>query len=301
LTNTLGVDSQKRFVPAPAPSDRHPAAEGPIKTALLVGLPRSGTTLLGSLLSGVENSLSLSEPFLAHAIYPHWRLRRFFVAIQKSASLRRLPVPRRCSVDELLSYCQRLAAENGLGHLIIKETYRVGGEWDNVAILDQLLRSPVSTVAISRHPYDIAVSSIKFCRWWRGLVGHVLRLFAPGLPLFANDREIVEYCVRNWVSFTDWCGQRQLLVVRYEDLVREPAEQLRRVCDQLSVPFDARMTSPKHPRGAFGGIGDPGVMKRPSKPVNTRSIGRKANLPDEFRDIIVAACADRMSSMNYEV
>jgi len=145
------------------------------ETVFLLGLPRSGSTLLSFLLAGLPESLSLSEPYLAQDIYPHWRLRRYFRRIERSVPLRPVEVPRPCTPKTLLDYMTRVASVNGYRYLLIKETFRCAREWKNAHLLERIVREGHKCIALHRHPYDITVSSIKFCRWWRGLPGQIGR------------------------------------------------------------------------------------------------------------------------------
>ncbi len=267
----------------------------------MIGLPRSGTTLLSFLLAGVDRSLSLSEPFLTHDIYSPLRLRWFFSRLQKKASLRPLTPPKNVGAAEFLVYLTEIAKVNNLDHLIIKETFRAGREWDNVSLLDHVATSSYPCIAIMRHPYDITFSSLRFTRWWRGLVGRVLRIAAPGLPLFSNDREVVQYVAENWMSFAAWCQRHQPCAIRYEDLVNDPDSSIRKVCDHANLPFHENMLDYRHPRNPFGGIGDPGVMQKAPRPISTKSVGRKERLLPEHRDIIASVCGDSVASWDYEL
>ncbi|MEK7711181.1 MAG: sulfotransferase [Planctomycetota bacterium] len=284
----------------PGESD-HPARENSrsVKTAFLIGPPRCGTTLLGYLLGGGPRVMSLSEPFLAYAIYGPRRLRRFFFRLERTEGLKRLAPPNKADPGAFLGFLEELATANDLSHLVIKETYRQDQAWENVRVLDWIATGPNRVAGITRHPYDAAVSTLKFCRWWRGVAGHVLRLGAPGLPLFRDDAHLMEYFADNWSGFVHWCQSHGLSMTRYEDLVSEPERELRRVCEACSLPFDATMLDHEHPRAAFGGIGAPEVVKRRPRPVNTASVGRKDQLAEPLREIIRSRCAEAAKTLGY--
>lgn len=269
-----------------------------IKTMFVVGLPRSGTTLLTYLLAGLPRTLTLSEPFLVHSVVPHWRLRRFFSRVKASAGLCFVSAPPKdADENELLIFLEDMARRNQYSSLIIKETYRVASNWDNVAFLDHMAsRYPVA--AIIRHPYDVTVSSLRAFHWCRGLAGRMLRLWAPRMPLFANDRELVEHVGHNWSCYARWCMFNGITTMRYEDLVSDPQAQLRIVCDGFGQPFDERILDNGHARTAFGGIGDPVVMRRPEA-VNKRSLGRGHLLGRELRGIVAQACGETATEMGY--
>lgn len=271
------------------------------ETVFILGLPRSGSTLLSFLLAGMPDSLSLSEPFLAHDIYPHWRLRRYFRRLERAVPLQPTDVPRPCTPRTLLDYMSRVAASNGYRYLLIKETFRCAREWKNAPLLERVVCVGHKCIALHRHPYDITVSSLIFCRWWRGLPGHAIRIIAPRMPLFPTDRDVVEHCVNNWISFVSFCRRHSIPFVRYEDLVLEPEQSLRSFCERAGLPFAPDMLDHTHPRRAFGGIGAPEVMKRPPRPPSSESVGRKHLLPGDFQQLIATRCREKAAELQYEL
>ncbi len=287
-------DTCQPFIPA------HTPVSGTIPTTVfLVGVPRSGSTLLAYLLAGLPNSLSLSEPYLAQDIYPHWRLRRYFRRIERAVGMRHSRVPRPCTPATLLDHMQRITTANGLHCLIVKETYRCAREWKNDHLLDRLAARGHSLIVIHRHPYDIAVSSLKFCRWWRGVPGRMIRLIAPRMPLFSTDRAFIEHCADNWASLVGWCRRQRIKAIRYEDLVADPESSMRGVCASAGLPFTPAMLDYKHPRSGFGGIGAPEVLNRAPRPVNTQSVGRKHLLAPEWQEVIASKCAAGCRELDY--
>ena len=283
-------------------------ASSDVRTTFVVGMPRFGTTLLGYLLAGGDRVLCLSEPFSAYTLLPRELFRWFLFRMRKKAHLRRFPPSEYSDEDGLLRYLKGLAGSNKLSFLVVKETYRLGRGWENVGWLDRIAAGNDSVVAITRHPYDAAVSTIRFRSWWRNSIigrmnervfGRLVRIWLPNLPLFADDRELVEYFAQNWVSFAEWCKRNRLLVVRYEDLVRDPGPELRALCAHCGLPYDRNMLDHRYPRTSFCGLGDPAVMTRRMARVHTRSVGRKEKLAPEFRDIIVARCAQAAAEWGY--
>jgi hypothetical protein len=275
--------------------------ESNVRVVYLIGLPRSGTTLLAYLFAGLPDSLSLSEPYLARSIYGPWRLRRFMRRLGREANLAIRPPFDPGAETAFQDYLLRLAAANGMKHLLVKETFRSGQSWDNIQTLDRLVAGSDPVLTIMRHPSDVAVSSLRLARWWRGITGRLLQLVAPRLPLFKSDLALIEYCADNWNQFADWSPRHASHQLRYEDLVGDPVRSLREACAKAQVPFDPLMVDHTRPRGAFGGIGDPGVMNRPARPVGTGSVGRKHLLKPEFVELIASRCADRASRFAYDL
>lgn len=273
-----------------------------LREGFIIGPPRSGTTLLAFLLGGAPGVLCLSEPFLQYALAPHWKLNRFFYRFQKSAGLARKRPPRRGDNRRYAAFLRRMAQMNGFRYLAIKETFRHERPercWCNAELLDEVVANGSPLVTLMRHPYDIAVSTIKLCRWVTGLRGWVLRCRWPFLPHFRNHTAIVRWAVRNWVSYLAWVRRHGLELVRYEDVVVAPERYLPAICERLELPFDRRMLDHRRPRTAFGGIGDPWLMHRPPRPISTQSVGQVHKLTGEQREIVQAGCAQLAAELGY--
>ncbi|MEP0848635.1 MAG: sulfotransferase [Phycisphaerae bacterium] len=273
------------------------------RVALLVGTPRSGTTLISSMLGGARGVLSLSEPYLTHAVMPDWKLHRFFWRFQRDAGLLRRPPPFCGDARAFGRFMALTAAENGFGCLAIKETFRsapVHAAWDNIGLLGELASQASACAALIREPFDTAASTIKFCRPILGLLGRVARIRWPNTPLFRNADAVAEWSARNWATYVDWVQERGLPLMRYEDFVAEPAARLPELCAWLGIDFDPVMLTPQ-PRGrTFWGIGDPEVVRRPRKTVDRRAVGRGARLSARQRAAVRELCADRARQLGYE-
>lgn len=278
-----------------------------IPTLFVVGLPRSGTTLLGYLLAGGDDVLCLSEPYFHRALRYDWLFRWSFHRMLRSSNIYQLSPPRNCDDNRFLQYLQELAVRNGSKNLVIKETYRLKPAWENTELLNHIASGSCQVVAIIRNPYDTVLSTIRFMRFgstlfgkaFGGILHFLLHMLGSGHPRFTDNRQLVQYVARNWVDFLDWCKRHHLFVVRYEDLVNDPRTWLQKLCDNSGVPFDEHMLDHQHPRTSFGGIGDPGIMNRPPKPVNIRSTGRKHLLASEYRQIIADECATAAQEFGY--
>lgn len=278
-------------------------ARVPPRVALLVGTPRSGTTLVSSMLGGARGVLSLSEPYLTHAVMPDWKLHRFFWRFQRDAGLRRRPPPFRGDARAFGRFMAATAAENGFGCLAVKETFRsapVHAAWDNIALLGELASQASACAALIRDPFDTAASTINFCRPILGLLGRAARIRWPNTPLFRDADAVAEWAARNWATYVDWVRERGLPLMRYEDFVAEPAARLPELCARLGIEFDPAMLTPQ-PRGkTFWGIGDPEVVRRPRRTVDRKAVGRGAKLSDRQRAAVRELCGDRARLVGYD-
>ena len=97
--------------------------------------------------------------------------------------------------------------------------------------LDTIVRlfPDAQVIHIIRDGHD-CVSSLERMPWWRG--GSMKAIWTWRNAVIAGERARVRL------------GPGAYVEVRYEDLVRDPAPQLRRLCDFLDEPFDETMLEP---------------------------------------------------------
>jgi hypothetical protein len=213
-----------------------PSADEPI---LLVGAPRSGTTLLRALLNR-HPSIGLCDETYFH----FWMARRADLfgdladatrrarAVDRYLELRRV---KRMGLDlaalrehllatattypdfflELMRFHARASGKIRCGEksphhaLVARELL----EWFPAARLIHLVRDPRDVVASLRRMPWSSGSLLTDARLWRDCVDGVERCAAPP----------------------------NLLVVRYETLIAQPEAELRRICDFIHESFDAAM------------------------------------------------------------
>lgn len=290
---------------APPVTEREAQIDIPL--ILVVGPPRTGTTLLGFLLGGGEGVFSLSEPFILYQLWKRRSLRWFFYWTQFKCRMKFRRVPDDCTAAEFLHFLKEMTYENGLTHLTIKETFHEGDlpeMWRNAKLLGQLKSLADYTVGITRHPFDAASSMFKLFytllfKWQK----HILRRVFPYSPRFETTDDLVRWTANNWVYYATWAREHALPVVRYEDLVAEPEKSLQWVCDQVGLQYHDGMLNPQHKRAAFAGVGDPAVIWRPRgpRPVHSESVGRGKNLSEAHRDIIREICGETAAEYDYDL
>ena len=167
----------------------------------IVGVPRSGTTLLGYLLAGRNDVLCLSEPFYHRALRYGWLFRWSFRRMLRASNISHLSPPSSCDDEHFLQYLQELAVRNGSKNLVIKETYRLKPAWENTGLLNRIASGPCQVVAIVRNPYDTVLSTMRFLRFWSSVFGKavggilhlLLRVLGSGHPRFTDNRQLVQY------------------------------------------------------------------------------------------------------------
>ena len=117
-----------------------------------------------------------------------------------------------------------------------------------------------------------------------------------------DPRPIEEYA-RRWVADTAagmrWRGDPRYLEVRYEDLVREPADTLARVLAFLDEPFDPALLEVDP--AAAGGRPD-AAIGRPDAAgaITTTSMGRwRRDLGDHDREVVRRIAGPRLVELGY--
>jgi hypothetical protein len=272
----------------------------------MIGPPRTGTTLLSRLLASSDAVLSLSEPFHLHAILHRWVLAGYYWQFQRRCGLRRMRLPSRCTPGRYLDFLRRLAEANGMRSLVIKEVFHqqeLRPPFRNLGLLNQITAGNDRIIGIIRHPYDTAASTVLLLNWLLGKHrGCIIRWLWPSAPRFRDDDHIIRWAAGNWAHFAEWSRERRLFVVRYEDLVADPAAVLPRICDHAGLPFHERMLNHhRHRPAAFGGGGDPRTMFCRPRPVHSESVGRGKDLTRRQRASVKAACAARAGDFGYRL
>lgn len=276
-----------------------------LHTALIVGPPRSGTTLLCRLLASGPETLGLSEPFHMRRMLPLPLLQGFFQYIKwRNPTLRHLPPPRRCNDAAYLDYLRRLATRNGKSQLVLKELFHerdVPESFRNIELFERLAKHEISTLAIIRHPADAVASLVALLRWlltsWRRLLIRTRWTF----PQMAwTDHQFAAWAAMNWAHFAEWTWERNLFVVRYEELTARPGPTLRRVCERAGLTFDPWMVEHhRHRPGGFGGVGSPEVIFKSDQAIHCRSVGRGRQLPRQDYDMVAEICGPQADMFGY--
>jgi hypothetical protein len=116
-------------------------------------------------------------------------------------------------------------------------------------------------VVLTRHPLAVLSSYAEsfFDGDYQVAIAHnpVLERYVPALASFVRDRPV------------------PLVWVKYEELVRDPEANFRRVCEHLGVPFEERAISYGESGEEFKGLGDPTGVQRHTRPV-TSSVSKWA-------------------------
>ncbi|MGC9502462.1 sulfotransferase family protein, partial [Baaleninema sp.] len=213
-------------------------------TVFVVGCPRSGTTLLQTLLATHSDIVSFPETKYFIFLQPEREPRRKKYGVVSrqlypvleaffSKDLKRPDVAKRLPKVGFIGWYTRvffgLLHDIGLEYnknIVVEKTP------EHIDHLDEIERYvPNSKVVhIVRNGPEVAASmyevSRQYPKWWKGASS-------------------LDYCVNRWIETTQrsltYSQKENHYVVRYELLVRDPEAVLVPLCEFLGVPFEAGM------------------------------------------------------------
>jgi hypothetical protein len=234
------------------PQRSEPTARRSARPIFIVGCPRSGTTLLQLMLHAHPDiAIPPENRFLLELYDQRQRfgdlrdpdnrkaLVRFIVSRRRS-KLRDFGLDARTVRRQLM----RAAPTVGTAGATVFSAYAAQfgkRRWGDkrpsyIQRLDTIVRlfPDAQIIHIIRDGRD-CVSSLKRMPWWRG--GSIKAIWTWRNAIIAGERARTRL------------GPDAYAEVRYEDLVRDPEPQLRRLCDFLGEAFDARMLHPHQMAG----------------------------------------------------
>ncbi|MCX8072049.1 MAG: sulfotransferase [Candidatus Binatia bacterium] len=244
---------------------REPSASSePMEERLIFVLspPRSGSTLLMRMLAAHSQIYSRPEPHilppLAHLGYFDTVDAAPFDHLQAAQAIREfvadLPRGEADYVDACRAYTDvlygRMLAARGAG-----KRYFLDKTPANALVLPFIARlyPRARYIVLLRHPAAIFASYAN--SFFDGdyvaaqRFNPILDRYVPAIARFLRERAV------------------PMEVVRYEILVQQPEEEMRRLCGFLAVPYEPSMIEYGRHEFAFRGLGDPLTVQRQSRPI----------------------------------
>jgi len=249
-----------------------------MKGAVLLGHPRSGTTLLRRLLNAHSNVASQPETHLLSACSRFIESEETaggvdmgvlsgleFAGFSQEQTLEDL---RRFAFRYLDSYAQRQGKSRWVEKTAF-DLYHLDG-------IETLCADKVKFIGIIRHPLDVAVSSEAFCS--------AAGIYPKEMHRYIKQcSQPIEAFVQSWIETTNALislGERRpndCIICRYEDLVEAPEEVLKQILAFLGEPFESEMLIRAFQELGTLGFGDHESYKVSS--VHSGSVGKWKALP----------------------
>ena len=238
----------------PDPVD--PSWKGAFRPAFLVGFPRSGTTLLDTLLDAHDGVASIEEHATLEAVSDVLFTRRGGYP----KGMRELDPAAVARAHRLYAEAVRPWLPPGFrGLLLDKLPLRLL----RVPLIARVLPNAPILFA-QRHPCDVVLSN-------------VMQQFRPNEAFVHFDSvesaaRIYDRVMRVWRSIVETLPLR-LHSLRYESLVASPEIELAAVCRFLEIPFDSRVLDPATRLAARGRV-QTNSYQQVAEPVYRRAAGR---------------------------
>ena len=227
----------------------------------LVSLPRSGSTMLQRVLGGHPDIHTAAEPWVM--LNPLYALKRDGVSADYDAGMGRRALEE--FLDELPGDEQNYYdAVRQLGRTLYSRAVRAAGKsrfLDKTPryfyVMPELMRTfpKARFVLLVRHPLAVLASVLR--TWFNNDV--------QAFESSTHHKDMLEG-PRLLCEAMEAAGDN-LLVTRYEDIVRNPDTEIRRLCDFLEIPFFAPMLSYGDRPAPTGTLGDPENVNRQAAPV----------------------------------
>jgi len=236
----------------------------------VVGTPRSGTTLLASMLDSHSQAVCLIEPFLAWLKKGQYEYQKEKLGLYTNNFGTHRP-------QKLLSFLCRQSKLKVVG---FKETFRTPYHptfpTQSFLTRNHSVGAVDQTLAIVRDPRDT----------WSSVVRRH--------PHFRNDTAVLAELIHAWNQLCDWIRGSEVSVVRYEDLVFQP-ESIGSLLDDFGLGIERNMFRPEGTKG----YGDKRAQEGGT--IDDRSVGKySTTISCKLSRFISAQCHKNMQSFGYK-
>lgn len=232
----------------------------------IVGVPRSGTTMLSMAIDGVDNAACITEPYLSWLTTGHIDYKEKTGKVTRSYS----------SPHKLI---KKLIQNNDLECVGFKETFRLMSHptvpTEDFIISNYRSGSLDRTIAIIRDPRDV----------WSSVVSRYSD--RNGIPS-------LEFVCKTWNVFSQWVIDDDVYFVRYEDFVLNPSGVFMDVAQYLGLSenFEELIIRPSI------GYGDERAAR--GGKIFSSSVGKyKNNLNAGEAEDIERLCLELMEQFDY--
>jgi tetratricopeptide (TPR) repeat protein len=242
----------------------------------IVGMPRSGTTLMEQILAAHPMIEGAGELTTIGEMLSEYSKKNWWLYPQ---SLRNLtPSDFRAMGRDYIRRARKLVTKPGGKRIVDKMPHN----FLYVGFIKQILPA-AKIIHMDRDPLDIVTSifSLKFH-------GHH--------PYAYDLDELAEYVALSQKMMAHWHNvfPGQIFRQDYAALVENPEQEIRNVLEYLAVPFDETCLAPQKVERSVRTAS----VTQIREPINRNSIGRWRNYKNHFGEIVAKFAADRQNSGN---
>ncbi len=264
---------------------------------VILGAPRSGTTLLRRLLDAHPNLACPPETYLlsacarflheetfAHGLRIGVLLGLGYAGIDEATTLARL----RAFAFGLL---QEHATAKGKPRWVEKTAF----DAFHVKAIRTLCQGHVRFLCIQRHGLDVVLSLEELVKKTGGFVDELhtyIRRYPEPYEAFCRAWADVANDLADLVEADDMA-----MSIRYEDLVADPQATLRRVLDFVGEPWEQGLVERALNQTGSVGFGDWKTYAKSS--IENTSVGRYKRLPTPVRNRLAGLCNPTLARLGY--
>jgi hypothetical protein len=215
-----------------------------IKRVFIVGCPRSGTTLLQSLVAANSNVASFPESHFYEKLFSG----KPFLSILGIASRRARP-----RWKKFLEEIDHLELDHELSRFAFT-TSQFSAAF--IRVLDILTQTQGKTIWVEKTPGHLhfldeitrLVKDARFVHILRNGADVVASLHEIGrryANFWVSNYNSIDRCIQRWVEDTrlsiQYATDKNHFLVRYESLIADPRRELIKLCSFLDLPFEENM------------------------------------------------------------
>jgi phthiocerol/phenolphthiocerol synthesis type-I polyketide synthase E len=268
----------------------------------LLSAPRAGSTLLRLMLAGHSALFCPPElSLLEHKTLPEWLQKRLLRFSKESGVVHKLvalmgfneeqcqalinePRSQAMSVQEIYRLIQQQVAPRLLVDKTPSYAKNVETLWRAEAWFDE-----PKYIHLVRHPYAVIESFVR--HRFEKFIGE------DGVDPYTCAEQVWAERNNNIMNFSRELNPQRSCLIRYEDLVCEPAKTMQGLCEFLNLPFEEATLHPYEGGRMIGGPGDFDIFQHEGIDPTLGEIWRTISLPrplEEYTQYLAA-------QFNYEL
>lgn len=211
---------------------------------VILGHPRSGTTLLRRLLNGHEHLFCPGETHVLNSAARFIQSEKTALGLDMGvlSGLSFAGIREQSVIDNLREFSFSLLRQAAKEQGNVRWVEKTAADSFYINEIETIFAKHCYFIGIVRHGLDVAISS----KGYSDSAGMYLNMFKP---FIAQYEQPLEAMLRSWISVTENLlqfaqrNQKNCILIRYEDLLDEPEEVLANLMDFIGEPFSKDMMS----------------------------------------------------------